>query len=133
MGPEIFQSKIFRIDLKIIWASGSSPTDDAPRTEAPKENLAGLNPACNNGETITAGNSSSINDAAAAVVLMERHAAEERGLKPMARFVDYAVAAVEPGVMGIGPVPAVRKLYKRTRLGNAQIDVFEANEAFSPQ
>ena len=128
-----FQSQIIPVELKSRSGSTFFTTDESPRSDATLENLARLKPAFDKAGTITAGNSSSINDAAAAVVLMERHAAEERGLKPMARFVDYAVAAVEPGVMGIGPVPAVRKVYKRTGLGNAQMDVFEANEAFAAQ
>jgi len=128
-----FQSQIIPVELKSRSGSTFFTTDESPRSDATIENLARLKPAFDKAGTITAGNSSSINDAAAAVVLMERHAAEERGLKPMARLVDYAVAGVEPGVMGIGPVPAVRKLYKRTGLGNGQIDVFEANEAFAAQ
>jgi acetyl-CoA C-acetyltransferase len=97
------------------------------------ENLAKLKPVFDENGTVTAGNSSSINDGAAAVVLMERHAAEERGLKPIARLIDYAVTGVEPGVMGIGPISAVKKLYERTGLTTEQIDVFEANEAFAAQ
>jgi acetyl-CoA C-acetyltransferase len=128
-----FQSQIIPVELKSRSGSTFFTTDESPRSDATIENLARLKPAFDKAGTVTAGNSSGINDAAAAVVLMERHAAEERGLKPMARLVDYAVAGVEPGVMGIGPVPAVRKLYKRTGLGNAQIDVFEANEAFAAQ
>jgi acetyl-CoA C-acetyltransferase len=64
---------------------------------------------------------------------MERHAAERRGLKPIARLIDYALSGVEPGIMGIGPVPAVRRLYQRTGLSTDRIDVFEANEAFASQ
>jgi acetyl-CoA C-acetyltransferase len=64
---------------------------------------------------------------------MELHAAKERGLKPIAKLIDYAVAGVEPGVMGIGPVPAVKKLYERTGLCTGQMDVIEANEAFAAQ
>jgi acetyl-CoA C-acetyltransferase len=128
-----FKSQIIPVELKSRAGSTYFTTDESPRSDATIENLARLRPAFDKSGTITAGNSSSINDGAAAVVLMERHAAEERGLKPMARFVDYAVSGVEPGVMGIGPVPAVRKLYNRTGLGNAQIDVFEANEAFAAQ
>jgi acetyl-CoA C-acetyltransferase len=128
-----FKSQIVPVELKSRSGSTFFTTDESPRSDATIENLARLKPAFDKAGTITAGNSSSINDGAAAVVLMERHAAEERGLKPMARFVDYAVAGVEPGVMGIGPVPAVRKLYKRTGLTNDQIDVFEANEAFAAQ
>ncbi len=128
-----FQSQIVPVELKSRSGSTFFTTDESPRSDATIENLARLKPAFDKAGTITPGNSSSINDAAAALVLMERHAAEQRGLKPMARFVDYAVAGVEPGVMGIGPVPAVRKLYKRTGLSNAQMDVFEANEAFAAQ
>ncbi len=128
-----FKSQIVPVELKSRTGSTFFTTDESPRSDATIENLARLKPAFDKAGTITAGNSSSINDGAAAVVLMERQAAEERGLKPMARLVDYAVAGVEPGVMGIGPVPAVRKLYKRTGLSNDQIDVFEANEAFAAQ
>jgi acetyl-CoA C-acetyltransferase len=128
-----FQGQIVPVELKSRSGSTFFTTDESPRSDATIENLARLKPAFDKAGTVTAGNSSSINDGAAAVVLMERHAAEERGLKPMARLVDYAVAGVEPGVMGIGPVPAVRKLYKRTGLNNDHIDVFEANEAFAAQ
>jgi acetyl-CoA C-acetyltransferase len=83
--------------------------------------------------TVTAGNASSINDGAAAVTLMERRAAEERGLKPMAKLVDYAVTGVEPGYMGIGPISAVKAVFKRTGLSADQMDVFEVNEAFAAQ
>jgi len=128
-----FKSQIVPVEIKSRSGSTFFTTDESPRSDATIENLARLKPAFDKAGTITAGNSSSINDGAAAVVLMERRAAEERGLKPMARLVDYAVAGVEPGVMGIGPVPAVRKLYKRTGLSNDQIDVVEANEAFAAQ
>ena len=97
------------------------------------ENLAKLKPAFDKEGTVTAGNASSINDGAAAVVMMEGRAAEERGLKPIARLVDYAVTGVEPGYMGIGPVSAVKKLFEKTGLTAEQIDVFEVNEAFAAQ
>ena len=128
-----FKGQIVPVELKSRTGSTFFTDDESPRSDATIENLARLKPAFDKAGTITAGNSSSINDGAAAVVLMERLAAEERGLKPMARLVDYAVAGVEPGVMGIGPVPAVRKLYKRTGLSNDQMDVIEANEAFAAQ
>jgi acetyl-CoA C-acetyltransferase len=128
-----FKSQIIPIELKTKSGTTYFETDESPRKDASRESLARLKPAFDKEGTVTAGNSSSINDGAAAVVLMERHAAEERGLKPMARLVDYAVTGVEPGVMGIGPVSAVRKLYQRTGLSNKQIDVFEANEAFAAQ
>jgi acetyl-CoA C-acetyltransferase len=128
-----FKGQIVPVELKSRNGSTFFTVDESPRSDATIENLARLKPAFDKAGTITAGNSSSINDGAAAVVLMERHAAEDRGLKPMGRLVDYAVAGVEPGVMGIGPVPAVRKLYKRTGLSTDEMDVIEANEAFAAQ
>jgi acetyl-CoA C-acetyltransferase len=83
--------------------------------------------------TVTAGNASGINDAAAAVVLMERSVAEQRGIKPLARLVSYAHAGVDPAYMGIGPVPASRKALERAGLTVADLDVIEANEAFAAQ
>ena len=124
-----FKGQIVPVELKSRTGSTFFTTDESPRSDATIENLARLKPAFDKAGTITAGNSSSINDGAAAVVLMERHAAEERGLKPMARLVDYSVAGVEPGVMGIGPVPAVRKLYKRTGLSNDKIDVIRGQRS----
>lgn len=82
---------------------------------------------------MTAGNASSMNDGAAAVVLMERKAAEDRGLQPLAVLVDYAVVGVEPALMGIGPIDAVHKLLERTGLRKEQMDVIELNEAFAAQ
>jgi len=83
--------------------------------------------------TVTPGNASSINDAAAALVLAERDFAEQRGLKPMGRLVDYSFAGVDPKYMGMGPVPAVQKLLDKTGFGLDDIDVFEVNEAFAAQ
>ena len=128
-----FKSQIVPIELKSRKGSTWFDTDESPRSDATMENLAKLKPAFDKDGTITAGNASSINDGAAAVVLMEEHAAQERGLKPMARLIDYAVTGVDPGVMGIGPVSAVRKLYERTGLTNDDMDVIEANEAFAAQ
>jgi acetyl-CoA C-acetyltransferase len=128
-----FKSQIVPVEL--IGRKGTTlfDTDESPRSDATLESLAKLKPAFDKDGTITAGNASSINDGAAAVVLMEERAARDRGLKPIAKLIDYAVAGVEPGVMGIGPVSAVRKLYERTGLSNNDIDVFEANEAFAAQ
>ena len=128
-----FKSQIVPIELKTKGGTTLFDTDESPRTDATRENLAKLKPAFDKDGTITAGNASGVNDGAAAVVLMELHAAQERGLKPIAKLIDYAVSGVEPGVMGIGPVPAVRRLYERTGMSTAQIDVFEANEAFAAQ
>jgi acetyl-CoA C-acetyltransferase len=128
-----FKSQIVPVELKSRKGSTFFDTDESPRTDATMENLAKLKPAFDKDGTITAGNASTINDGAAAVVLMEARAAEVRGLKPIAKLIDYAVTGVEPGVMGIGPVSAVKKLYERTGLNNDKIDVFEANEAFAAQ
>jgi acetyl-CoA C-acetyltransferase len=83
--------------------------------------------------TVTAGNASGINDAAAAVLMMDRQAAERHGIKPMARLVSYAHAGVDPRYMGIGPVPATRIALERAGLSIGDIDVIEANEAFAAQ
>jgi acetyl-CoA C-acetyltransferase len=128
-----FKSQIVPVEIKSRTGSIVFDTDESPRTDATMENLSKLKPAFDKDGTITAGNASSINDGAAAVVLMEARAAEERGLKPIARLIDYAVTGVEPGIMGIGPVSAVKKVYERTGLNNDKIDVFEANEAFAAQ
>jgi len=128
-----FKGQIVPVEIQSRAGITYFDTDESPRTDATMENLAKLKPAFDKDGTITAGNASTINDGAAAVVLMEARAAEERGLKPMAKLVDYAVTGVEPGVMGIGPVSAVKKLYERTGLNNDKIDVFEANEAFAAQ
>jgi acetyl-CoA C-acetyltransferase len=128
-----FKSQIVPVELKSRKGSTFFDTDESPRADATIENLAKLKPAFDKDGTVTAGNASSINDGAGAVVLMEARAAQERGLKPIAKLIDCAVTGVEPGVMGIGPVSAVKKLYERTGLSNDDIDVFEANEAFAAQ
>jgi acetyl-CoA C-acetyltransferase len=128
-----FKSQIVPVELRTKKGITYFDTDESPREDATLENLAKLKPVFDENGTVTAGNASSLNDGAAAVVLMERHAAEQRGLKPIAKLIDYAVTGVEPGVMGIGPISAVRKLYERTGLTTDQIDVFEANEAFAAQ
>jgi acetyl-CoA C-acetyltransferase len=128
-----FKEQIVPVELKSKKGTTIFDTDESPRADATMENLAKLKPAFDKDGTITAGNASSVNDGAAAVVLMEKQAAEDRGLKPVAKLIDYAVTGVEPGIMGIGPVSAVRRLYERTGLSNDDIDVFEANEAFAAQ
>ena len=128
-----FTEQIVPIEIKIKGGAKQFATDESPRADATLENLAKLRPVFDKNGTVTAGNSSSINDGAAALVLMDRQLAEERGLKPMAKLVDYAVAGVEPGYMGIGPIPAVKQVFKRTGLTVDQIDVFEVNEAFAAQ
>lgn len=97
------------------------------------EKLAKLPPVFRKGGTVTAGNSSGINDGAAAVLLMSKDRAEEQGMKPMARWVGSAVAGVDPGVMGYGPVPSTDKLLKRLNLSIVDIKLIELNEAFAAQ
>ena len=105
--------------------------DEHPRPDTSAEALAALKPAFKAGGTVTAGNSSGINDGAAALLLVEADRARELGLRPMARVVATAVAGVHPDVMGIGPVPAVRKVLARAGLEAADLDVIEINEAFA--
>ncbi len=128
-----FKDQIIPIEIKVKGATSQFTTDESPRSDATAENLAKLKPVFDKEGTVTAGNASSINDGAAALVLTGRKAAEVRGLKPIARLVDYAITAVEPGYMGIGPVSAVKKLFQKTGLSAEQIDVFEVNEAFASQ
>jgi acetyl-CoA C-acetyltransferase len=108
--------------------------DEHVRMNASAEDFSKLKPvfAKENG-TVTAGNASGINDAAAAVMLMERSVAEQRGVKPLARLVAYAHAGVDPKFMGIGPVPATKKALERAGLKVGDLDVIEANEAFAAQ
>ena len=108
-------------------------TDEHVRPDTSAADLAKLRPAFRKDGTVTAGNASGINDAAAAVVLMEAGTAEKRGAKPLGRLVAYAHAGVDPRVMGIGPVPATRAALQRAGLTLADIDVIEANEAFAAQ
>ncbi len=103
------------------------------RFDCEVSSMAGLRPAFKKDGTVTAGNASGINDGAAALILMEKSAAEARGLKPMARMVGYALAGVDPAIMGIGPAPAVRKLMEKTGVTIDEVDVWEANEAFAAQ
>ena len=108
-------------------------TDEHVRADTTSESLAGLRPVFRKDGTVTAGNSSGINDAAAALVLAEARHAEREGLEPLARLVGYAHAGVEPELMGIGPIPATRKVLERTGLTIDDLDVIEANEAFAAQ
>ena len=128
-----FKGQIVPVEVKVKRETKAFDTDEHVRAETTLETLAKLRPAFKGDGSVTAGNASGLNDGAGAVVLMERAAAEARGLKPMARLVGYAFAGVEPKYMGIGPVPATRALLERTGLSVADIDVFEVNEAFAAQ
>jgi len=107
--------------------------DEHPRPDTSAEALAALKPAFRTGGTVTAGNSSGINDGASAVLLVEAGRAGALGLQPMARVVSTAVAGVDPAVMGVGPVPATRKALERPGLGVDDLDLVELNEAFASQ
>ena len=107
--------------------------DEGPRRDTSPQALAALRPAFHAAGTVTAGNSSQTSDGAAAVLVTSAALAKERGLQPLARFVAYATAGVEPERFGIGPVPAIRKVLKIAGLSLDQIDLFELNEAFAAQ
>jgi 3-oxoadipyl-CoA thiolase len=107
--------------------------DEHPRPDTTGEKLAALKPAFRGDGTVTAGNSSGINDGAAALVIASEEKAKELGTQPLASFVGSAVAGVDPRVMGIGPVPAVQKLLARTGVAAGDIDLVELNEAFASQ
>jgi 3-oxoadipyl-CoA thiolase len=107
--------------------------DEHPRADTSAEALAKLRPAFREGGSVTAGNSSGINDGASAVLVVEAQRARELGLRPMARVVSTAVAGVDPAIMGYGPVPATRKALERAGIGVADLDLVELNEAFASQ
>jgi len=107
--------------------------DEHLRRETSLEGLAGLRPVFKEGGSVTAGNSSPLSDGAAGVIIMEREMAERLGLKPLLRFVGFAVAGVRPEIMGVGPIKAVPKVLERTGLTLDDIDLIELNEAFASQ
>ena len=107
--------------------------DEHPRADTSAEALARLRPAFREGGSVTAGNSSGINDGASAVLLVEAERARALGLRPMARIVSTAVAGVDPAIMGYGPVPATRKALERAGIGVDDLDLVELNEAFASQ
>jgi acetyl-CoA C-acetyltransferase len=129
-----FTSQILPIMLKSKKGDVAYATDEHFRPNCVLADMSKLKPAfMKEGGTVTAGNASGINDAAAAVVLMEASAAKARGLQPMARLVAYAHAGVDPKYMGIGPVPASQMALKKAGITVQQLDVIEANEAFAAQ
>ncbi|WP_322822777.1 acetyl-CoA C-acyltransferase family protein [Chloroflexus sp.] len=128
-----FANQIVPVEIKVKGGTTQFMVDEGVRRDTTIDKLAKLRPVFLKDGSVTAGNASSINDAAAAVVLMDRATAERRGYKPLARLVGYSHAAVEPKYMGIGPVPAVRRLLERTGLRISDIDLFEVNEAFAAQ
>jgi acetyl-CoA acetyltransferase family protein len=112
---------------------GDVAVDEHPRPATTAEALAGLKPAFRQGGTVTAGNASGINDGAAALVVTTEERAAELGVEPLGAFVASAAAGVDPRVMGVGPIPAVRKLLDRVGLEAGALDLVELNEAFASQ
>ncbi|MEQ5827315.1 acetyl-CoA C-acyltransferase family protein [Sulfitobacter sp. NFXS29] len=127
-----FKDQIVPVDVKVKRDMVPFDTDEHPKATT-AEALAGLRPVFQKDGRVTAGNASGINDGAAALVLARAGAAEAAGLTPRARILGYAHAGVRPEVMGIGPVPAVRRLLERTGLKADDFDVIESNEAFASQ
>ena len=124
------------VSVKIAQRKGDPilvEKDEGPRSDTSMEKLAALQPAFRKGGTVTAGNSSSLNDGAAAVIIVSAAQAQKLGKKPMARVVATGLAGVDPRYMGIGPVPAVRQALKKAGLTLSQIDLVELNEAFAAQ
>ncbi len=128
-----FKEEIVPFEVKTKKGSTIVDTDEHPRPDTTLEKLAALKPAFRKGGSVTAGNACGRNDGAAAVVLMEEGTASAKGLKPLAHIVDWAAVGVSPEIMGIGPVPAVKKLLERTGKTVDDIDLFELNEAFASQ
>jgi len=128
-----FTEQILPIAVKTKGGSTTFATDEHVRADADLAAMAKLKPAFDPQGTVTAGNAAGVNDAAAAVVLMDRETAERRRLRPLGRLVAYAHAGLEPKYMGIGPVPAVRAVLQRSRLAIDDLDVIEVNEAFAAQ
>lgn len=128
-----FKDQILPIENKVKGNTIVFDTDEHIKPDTTLEKLARLRPAFKGDGTVTAGNAAGVNDAAAAVVLMEANEAQRQGLKPLGRLVGYAHAGVEPKYMGIGPIPAVRKVLDRTGLTIKDMDVIEVNEAFAAQ
>jgi acetyl-CoA acyltransferase len=116
-----------------VWRDLTVDRDEGPRADTSIEKLAALKPAFDPTGSVTAGNSSPLNDGAAALVLASADKAKAIGARPRAYFRAFAVAGVPPSIMGIGPVPAVRKLLAKTGLSVDQIDLYEVNEAFASQ
>ncbi|NUF79237.1 acetyl-CoA acetyltransferase [Snodgrassella alvi] len=129
----VFDAEIVPVTIKSRKGEAVFARDEYPRAEATAEALAKLKPAFSADGTVTAGNSSGINDGAAAVLVMAESKAKELGLQPLARIRSYASAGVSPALMGLGPVPATQKALQKAGLALTDIDLVEANEAFAAQ
>jgi acetyl-CoA acyltransferase len=138
----VFDSQIVPLNVKIVEAKSNGnlnehsftfTRDEGPRGDTTLQALAKLKPAFKDGGSVTAGNSSQMSDGAAAVIIMSRAKAEALGLKPLVRFIAFAVAGVPPEIMGIGPIRAIPKVLKISGLSLADIGLIELNEAFAAQ
>ena len=129
----LFKEQILPIEIQERKATRVFDTDEHVRTDISQDNLGKLRAVFKKDGSVTAGNASGINDGAAAVVLMERGLAEKRGIKPLARLVAYGHAGVDPRVMGLGPIPAVKNAMGKAGLKVSDMDVIESNEAFAAQ
>lgn len=127
----LFTDEIVAVEVKGKKGLERFAADEAPRPDTTVDGLARLKPAFRPEGTITAGNAPGLNSAGAAMIVADRAFAEARGLAPMARLAGYGVAAVEPGLFGLGPVPAVRKALERAGWARAEIERIEINEAFA--
>jgi acetyl-CoA C-acetyltransferase len=128
-----FDSQILPIEVRKRKETVTFDTDEHVRADASMESMAKLKPVFKGDGNVTAGNSAGINDGAAAVVLMDRAYAEANGHTPMARLVSYGFAGVEPSIMGVGPIGAIRQALDRVDLKADDMDVIELNEAFAAQ
>jgi acetyl-CoA acetyltransferase family protein len=128
-----FKSETAPIELTTKKGTTTFAVDEHPRPQTTLETLAKLAPVFKKDGVVTAGNASGICDGAAALVLATEDYAKQHGLKPLARIVQWGVAGVDPSIMGIGPAPAIRSALLRAELKQADIDLFEVNEAFAPQ
>lgn len=129
-----FRDEIIPLEVKISKKETAVfDQDEFIRADTTMKKLAKLRPAFKKDGTVTAGNASGINDCGAAVVVMEADEAKRRGVKPVVKIVDAAVAGVDPAYMGLGPIPAVRKLWEKTGISDEQVGLYELNEAFAAQ
>jgi acetyl-CoA C-acetyltransferase len=128
-----FKAEIVPITIKEKKGDRVVDTDENPRAGTTAESLSKLKPAFSKEGTVTAGNASSINDGAAALVLMTEEEASRRGLTPLARIAGWATAGVDPSIMGTGPIPASRAALKKAGWNVQDLDLIEANEAFAAQ
>jgi acetyl-CoA C-acetyltransferase len=128
-----FREEIVPVEVPGKKGSTIFDTDQQPRSDTTAATLAKLRPAFKADGCVTAGNASSLNDGAAALVVMSRKKAEQKGLKPLATIRSYASAGVEPRIMGMGPVPATRRALQKAALKVEHLDLIEANEAFAAQ